>query len=1043
MSFGTAYGQRGSREMVAQGNVSINQKTGKMSGITGRGNPLSRGISSSVIGSASGSGFGAGRSRLSSSLASVAMGIASRGRRRNSGGMIPGYNMGGVVMPQSIPVPAQNGMYNMGGMVQGYNEGGEVGGFRQGFEASRNKNSGASGGRGMSAMGSTGMFMGGMGLSMAGNAVGGTAGTIMSSTGMAMQFLPMLSGLKGVMGSLTKLSALTKTFGSIAGTIFRIAGTAVKFFTGPVGLAVLAITGLVTAFKIWRKNVAENKREQTNMFGLTEKSAEELGIKYQTLTERMKDLREEQKLQKDTAMAAFEAYTSSGVTGLNLTIKQLKELKKQAKETMPELIETFNSIDSSKVNDMALNLKSQMIASGASVEEATNLIYALIEASDKAGMGVGAISTKGFTAVVDKGTAANQIVENFVKNIKNISSVEPEAFASNLDSAVTSIESAIQALIGTKDESNNVIDEAKAVEIQMEKLNVAGLKNQKIGQDALEVIKKQRPEFGNILKSTDSIGGMLAKWRIHLSGVYVDLKNITSEQAIAMDAYLTAQQAAQNQISSGEASSKVLGAAAKASKDLGTQIKNNNTIIKNAEKGTGLLSKAAIKGYQDEIKLIRDRAEAKKKALRETFDKENAELELQKAKLDLQNAVARGDNEAAAAAQIRIQQIQKEVSLKAAESKIEENLKKDESKIQAKLDANQAKIDAASDKANVAGKSNENVMENKKEIDRLMGIVLKIAADQSNAEKIKDPAKRQSELNAITGRFNTFLEQLEKASDAVQKSFPEFVDPKTNKAFRPTTTDVPGVGSFTSGKDATTQLNMLSKEVSDQTAANFAKVAESIRGGKSLGDLYTILGGKSASTISFKTDAAMKEVIAKNAGTSSSQYKNPYEKDQNYLTEAARKSIIVSKKLKRGDTFTDPNGNQYKVTDGFDAKLADPRAIRMSMGGYIKRAVNGITGMTSSQPYLVGERGPELFVPSSGGQIIPNNLLGPNYNIPSGSISGVNSMSNASSNNIVYNIDIDLNGTNVTADDIMRKFKSELALIGAKEGRVRTLGGNY
>ena len=43
----------------------------------------------------------------------------------------------------------------------------------------------------------------------------------------------------------------------------------------------------------------------------------------------------------------------------------------------------------------------------------------------------------------------------------------------------------------------------------------------------------------------------------------------------------------------------------------------------------------------------------------------------------------------------------------------------------------------------------------------------------------------------------------------------------------------------------------------------------------------------------------------------------------------------------------------------------------------------------------------------------------------------------------LYNIDIDLNGTNVTADDIMRKFKSELALINAKEGRVRSFGGNY
>jgi hypothetical protein len=52
-------------------------------------------------------------------------------------------------------------------------------------------------------------------------------------------------------------------------------------------------------------------------------------------------------------------------------------------------------------------------------------------------------------------------------------------------------------------------------------------------------------------------------------------------------------------------------------------------------------------------------------------------------------------------------------------------------------------------------------------------------------------------------------------------------------------------------------------------------------------------------------------------------------------------------------------------------------------------------------------------------------------------------MGSTSSSNIVYNIDIDLNGTNVTADDIMRKFKSELALINAKEGRVRTLGGNY
>jgi len=30
----------------------------------------------------------------------------------------------------------------------------------------------------------------------------------------------------------------------------------------------------------------------------------------------------------------------------------------------------------------------------------------------------------------------------------------------------------------------------------------------------------------------------------------------------------------------------------------------------------------------------------------------------------------------------------------------------------------------------------------------------------------------------------------------------------------------------------------------------------------------------------------------------------------------------------------------------------------------------------NSQPYLVGERGPELFVPNAGGNIIPNNKMG-------------------------------------------------------------------
>ncbi len=48
------------------------------------------------------------------------------------------------------------------------------------------------------------------------------------------------------------------------------------------------------------------------------------------------------------------------------------------------------------VNEWASNLKAQMVSSGKTVEEATNLIYALIEASNKAGMGVYIYNTKRF-----------------------------------------------------------------------------------------------------------------------------------------------------------------------------------------------------------------------------------------------------------------------------------------------------------------------------------------------------------------------------------------------------------------------------------------------------------------------------------------------------------------------------------------------------------------------------------------------------------------------------------------------------------------------
>jgi hypothetical protein len=561
---------------------------------------------------------------------------------------------------------------------------------------------------------------------------------------------------------------------------------------------------------------------------------------------------------------------------------------------------------------------------------------------------------------------------------------------------------------------------------------------------------------------------MYAKWRIFLQGVKIDLQSISSAQAESLAAFTAGLDAASAQavaadgtVAGLEEARAALDSLQKAYKD--AQKRSNTDKIDSAG-----LSKQKIKAIQDEIKAIRERAEARKKALRETFDKENAELELQKAKLDLQNAVARGDNEAAAAAQIRIQQIQKESSLRAAEAKIDENAKKAEAKQQSILDKDAAYKDALKEGAAKQGSRAENLQGSISTISALAATLGRVAQLQVFADAPTATAQQKTDFKQAFANALNDIAKAAKSDPKVLESYGQFLDRKdTGKKDKQGNTifeyKKDSEGNFLPGKmneeylrktggrgripagvvpegSALTELKQLSKGMSD--------FAEKITGGKTLSQIYDILAKGSVKGKEVTVEMLEKALASGkydkylDSGSVADMKKTGFFNSDGSLKDNARELAIRSEKLKADDKFN-TGGKSYNVKEGYDSLLWNPRAVRMSMGGYITRAANGISGMNSSQPYLVGERGPELFVPSSGGQIIPNNLLGPNYNIPNGSISGVSSMSNASSNNIVYNIDIDLNGTNVTADDIMRKFKSELALIGAKEGRVRTLGGNY
>ena len=294
---------------------------------------------------------------------------------------------------------------------------------------------------------------------------------------------------------------------------------------------------------------------------------------------------------------------------------------------------------------------------------------------------------------------------------------------------------------------------------------------------------------------------------------------------------------------------------------------------------------------------------------------------------------------------------------------------------------------------------------------------------------------------AIKIDFSNFMVDLLKSANSdkyVAEAFSNLItkDPKTGKYVeaQSKTYTFPKRGKVTMG-GAFDQLGNLSesmvsfsKELMGKNGISLSEIDETLKKG------FKLATPKNA-TLKLDSEKAVESVLGisdpKNSYTPFIQVNG---KPTEELRAEVLRTIVEKKKLKKGDIIDGPYGIKYIVTTGEDAIFSPAAAER-------QRAKGG--PVMGSQSYLVGERGPELFVPAMSGSIVPNHLLGPSYNIPSNTISGIGGAANNSYNNNVYNIDIALNGTNVTVDDVMNRFKSELALVNAKQGRIRTVGGTY
>jgi hypothetical protein len=913
----------------------------------------------------------------------------------NSGGMVPGTQY-----------------LNNGGMVKGVQY------LRRGSK--RPVEAAPSMGGGMASS------FGGMGLMAAGSMIGGGAGQVMSSAGMAMTFMPMLrmipkvntlmDAMKNKMGVLsvgsTKLSdSLTKKAGSLTGLskgfgpVLRGLGFLAKGF-GPVGLAItgtiLAVKGLNKLYKDHQEELRINRLE----YGMSADTIKKAGYSMTDYGANIKKAAEDSKALQERNKMLYESMFQANIP-IKMTIAEYKKLRQETKEKMPDLIELFNQKGNSEVGAVASKLKAQFMSLGDNVETATAKVYALMSQSNKAQLAAAAIGTKGFgsikTAVDAAAASAGSFDDAMAKG-------DSKAAADSLMITFEGIGNAI------KDNAKaNKIEFGESMEQVLKKMATSGKGQVAINQSVLDELKKQNPELAKILNSTDTATSAWAKYELALQGVNLDLQTLSGEAANAalkLQSLVVSNTTATLKNTAGikEQYAKYEG--------LQKRIKDLQKAAQGQSAKQQIDSRKVIEGLNEQIKKIKDAADAKIKALRAQSQAENDNLELQKLQLEYQQAIARGDQDAAARSQIAIQQLTNQVQTKKAEEAIIAKAELDIKPIQDKIDALGKKNQELADKAALAGESLSKLQAQSDGLkDKLSGLEKALSSAAFNklimGDAYEGSSQEKTDLAGVES-FNTDLG----APKSVEKVIPKGA--KARHRIPETFSDTPG-----GAKDL---LNKTVKEMSVQ--ASVVNLIGDIKGTGTGGKGLSIGGSNALNLMGDRTSKGNPLQVPTDSISANMVREN------GELGDTGKKYIISALKLEKGQFFKF-NGKTYEVLKtgwGFGERA---KPVGRSLGGAV----------TPGRKYEVNDRinslgrQQEVFMPTVPGFIKPN--IDTAFNIPSQQTTKIPNISNSPNSNNIYNIDIELNGTNVTVDDVMKSMEAKMKLVGATLGRPVNVGGKY
>jgi hypothetical protein len=567
-------------------------------------------------------------------------------------------------------------------------------------------------------------------------------------------------------------------------------------------------------------------------------------------------------------------------------------------------------------------------------------------------------------------------------------------------------------------------------------------------QEQLNSLKETHPELEKILNTTDTTASTFAKWRIVLSGVQVDLKKITAEEAISIAQFEQGLQSAMDiQAKSG---SGVLGKSQLVITKLQSEIGKGLQAQQKAHDQTMINIQDQTKALDKEIKKVQDLAAAKIKAIEDEQKANDFNANMQQLQIDNQDALAKGDMAGAAMAQVKIKQLadqrQKELALAAIrdkETKDVDALNKKKEKLASDAEASAKRL-AAIEEASA---------KNQIRLDKIKSYQMSyenLLRDKANINLMKEGKEKEDAIKTFRGNLTTLGGTLSK--DATGKD--SILAGMVKDIFKGTMIGNKGeslagqTSSFYNGSQIESKYvpGIADTKIGDQATDISLKAAESIKGkkGSTLDDVVEALKGKTKIVPPSAQGAAFgASDIPKISG------KN--------LAAASKTAMVDSRSMFQPaglDTFYrlfSFGGKTYAVDDvgvtySYDSKNKVLGArVRMASGGAVFGAGTGtsdsIPSMLSNGEYVINAKSAQSFGYKNldGINKMAQGGLAMRYDISSGSkLKLATGGGPVGSSETVYNVTIELNGTNITVDDVMNKFDQRMRQVNATMGRTVT-----